>query len=116
MKKVIFVLAVIAVAACSRLQVTSDWDPGVDFTPLRAYVLLPNETPGLNPFARQRIEAAIHGDLQSKGMRHVVDEAEADMAVGFDVATENRTSYQTVHTGFAHKFFNFFGFGVVGNL
>ena len=75
MKKLILMMVVITVAACSRLQVTSDWDTSVDFTPMRSYVLLPNETPGLSPFALQRIEAAIHGDLQSKGLRQVSEEA-----------------------------------------
>ena len=50
-KKLTLMLAVIVIAACTRLQVTSDWDSSVDFTPLRSYVLLPNETPDLNAFA-----------------------------------------------------------------
>lgn len=105
MKKLTLMLAVIAVAACTRLQVTSDWDSSVDFTPMRSYVLLPNETPDLNAFALQRIEAAIQSDLQTKGLRQVSEEAEADMAVGFDIATEDRTSYHTVHSGFGAQGF-----------
>ena len=105
MKNIVFMLAVVAVAACSRLQVTSDWDSSVDFSPLRSYVMLPNETPDVSAFALQRIEAAIHSDLQSKGFRQVSQEADADVAVGFDIATDDRTSYHTVHSGFsAHGF------------
>jgi hypothetical protein len=105
MKNLILMLAIVAIAACSRLQINSDWDTSVDFTPLRNYVLLPNETPDLSPFARERIEVAIDADLETKGFRKVSEQADADMAVGFDIATEDRTSYQTVHSGFGAQGF-----------
>ena len=102
MQKLPFMFAmVLLVVACARLQVTSDWNPSVDFNQLQSYVILPNETPGLSPFTRQRIEQAIMQELQAKGLRKVSDGENADMAVGFEIASDSRTSYHTVHNSFA---------------
>ena len=71
----------VVLGACSRLQVASDWDPGVDFSTIKSYILLPNDNGAVRPFAAQHIQ-------------------EADVAVGWELATEDRTTYNTIHSGF----------------
>jgi hypothetical protein len=103
MKKLALVVSIAmiaALAACSAgITVTSDWDPSFDFSQSQTFVLLENDIPGINRFIEERITTAIAADLTKAGLRQVNNVGDADLAVGFDVATENRTTYQTVHSG-----------------
>jgi len=90
-----------AVAACApSITITSDWDPGFDFLESQTFVLLENDIPGINRFIEQRITDAVVANLTKAGLRQVNAVDDADLAFGFDIATENRTSYRTTHSGF----------------
>ena len=107
MKKIALVHSIIliaALAACApSITVTSDWNPAFDFSQSKTFVLLENDIPGINRFIEQRVTAAITAELISKGLQQVNTVDDADLAIGFDVATENRTTYRTTHSGFSNN-------------
>ena len=64
----------VAVAACgSGLQVTSDWDPSVDFSGFQTFAVLDEASGGqhVDQFTTSRIKSAIAATLTEKGMRQV---------------------------------------------
>ncbi len=91
----------VAVSACAGIKVSSDWDPSVDFSQYQSFAVL-DEAPGsaqLDQLIRGRIKAAIATTLQAKGMSQVDSPDDADLAVGWQLTTEERSSFQTVSTG-----------------
>jgi hypothetical protein len=88
-----------AVSACaSGINVSTDWDPGVDFGAFQTFTVLDEEGAGASLVDR-RISNAIVANLQAKGWRHAEDADEADVAVGFELTTDERSSFQTVSSG-----------------
>ena len=102
-----------ALSACSGLKVTSDWDPGVDFAQFETFYVLPEAEGGepIDRFWTTRVVNSIAGNLEGKGMRRVMNESQADLAVGFQVSTQDRTSYQTVNTGWGGYGYGYYGWG-----
>jgi hypothetical protein len=94
------VLAV-ALSGCSSISVTSDWDPGVDFTAFTTFFVLDEVSGGggLDQLTQNRVKASIASNLQAKGLRQVDNESDADMGVGWQLTTDERSSFQTVSTG-----------------
>lgn len=99
MKKAGLFVTIAALAACSGIVVTNDWDPRVDFSQFQTFAVLEERGQPINRLTDQRIRAAIVGNLTSKGFRQVNTPDEADLAIGYQVTTDERTSYQTVHSG-----------------
>ncbi len=99
-------VAVFLLSACSSISIEHDWDTSVDFTKLKSFSLLENADKSINRLVDQRIRAAIADDLSNKGLEKLKTKKEADLAVAYTVTTEDRTSYQTVHSsmGAAHGF------------
>ncbi len=92
----------ITVSACGpSINVSSDWDPAVDFSAYQTFAVLDEATggQGLDQFTNSRIKSAIANTLESKGMRQVDNPDNADVAVGWQITTDQRSSYQTVSTG-----------------
>ena len=90
------------VSACGpSINVSSDWDPAVDFSAYQTFAVLDeaNGGQGLDQFTNQRIKSAIANTLEAKGMRQVDNPDNADVAVGWQITTEQRSSLQTVSTG-----------------
>lgn len=102
MKQAVLLITLLALAACSSISVRSDWDSGVDFSQFETFIVLENEEPSINQLVDQRIRAAIIADLTSKGLRQVDTADKAGLSFGFQVTTEQRTSYQTVHSGWSN--------------
>ena len=99
MKRAGLFVTIVALTACSGITVTSDWDPAVDFSQFQTFAILDEGPPPGNPLTDRRIRAAIVANLSSKGFRHVDTPDAADLAIGFQVTTDERTSYHTVHSG-----------------
>ncbi len=99
MKKATLFATIAVLTACSGIRVTSDWDPAVDFSQFQTFAILDEGGQARNRLTDQRVRAAIVADLSSKGFRHVDTPDAADLAIGFQVTTDERTSYQTVHSG-----------------
>lgn len=104
-KSALFVM-IVALTACSGIRVTSDWDPAVDFSQFRTFAILEKGQQARNPLNDRRIRAAIAADLSAKGFRQVDTPAAADLAIGFQVTTDERTSYHTVHSGWGSAGFH----------
>ncbi len=90
----------LATAACGGLSVTSDYDPSFDFRAPTSFTVL-NEAGGatLDALNDQRVKSAIARVMESKGLTQVADTSQADIAVGYQFTSEQRSSYQTVNTG-----------------
>ena len=102
---------VLAGSACGGgISVTSDWDPSFDFAQAQTFTVL-DETGGDDLPALQdaRVKTALVKIMEAKGFREVADTAEADLAVGYQFTSEQRSSYQTVNTGW-----NSYGYGSYG--
>ena len=92
----------VALSGCgSGISVTSDWDPGVDFTTFHTFYVLDEASggSGIDQLTHNRIKASIGSHLQAKGMRPVDSEKDADVGVGWQLTTDERSSFQTVSTG-----------------
>jgi hypothetical protein len=94
----------LALPGCgSGISVRSDWDPAVDFSGYHTFAVL-DEAEGdgrAGPLTDQRIRAAITSTLEARGMRKISTADEADVAVGWQFTTDQRTSYRTVNTGWS---------------
>lgn len=87
--------------------VRSDWDPEVDFSKFKTFTVLDEGTESINRLVDQRIRNAIIADLTSKGFNGVDTPERVDLAIGYQVITENRTSFQTVYNGWVHSGFRY---------
>lgn len=87
-------------AACGGMQVRTDFDPAVDFSRYETFFVLEEAGDATAPgFWDARIKTAIARTLTAKGWRRVDAPEQADVAVGYQLTTEERSSYQTVSTG-----------------
>ena len=96
--------------ACGGISVTTDWDPAYDFQAPQTFAVLDHA--GGQPLDRlnaQRVKNAITDVMVAKGFRQVSDTAQADIALGYQFTTEQRSSYQTVNTGWSS-----YGYGGYG--
>ncbi len=106
----IVLLLALAGAACGGLNVVTDWDPAFDFQAPQTFTVL--DEAGGQPLDRlndQRVKNAIATTMEAKGFRQVADTSQADIAVGYQFTTEQKSSYQTVNTGW-----NSYGYGGYG--
>lgn len=95
------VLAMVMAACSGGLSVSNDWDPNVDFANYQTFVVMDEATGGaqISQFISQRIKISITNTLTAKGLRQVNSVDAADAAVGWQVTTEQRSSFSTVSTG-----------------
>ena len=98
-KSITLFLAIAALAACSSISVTTDWDPGIDFSKFKTFAVLENTDQSINRLTDQRIRTALVAELTSRGLQKVDSPEMADLAIAYLVTTEQRTSFQTVHSG-----------------
>ena len=47
-KRITVFLAIAALAACSSISVTTDWDPGIDFSKFKTFAVLENTEQSIN--------------------------------------------------------------------
>ena len=95
------VAAVMMTVACGGgLKVQTDYDPAVDFSRYSTFVVLEEAGDETAPgFLDARIKNAMAQTLTAKGWRQVDSPEQADVAVGYQLTTEQRSSYQTISTG-----------------
>ncbi len=101
LQRVVVFFTIAVLSACSGISVTNDWDPGADFSQFQTFALLDNMGQPINRFNEQRIRAAIVTDLTSKGLQQVDNPDNAGLVIGYQVTTEDRTSFQTVHSSWS---------------
>jgi hypothetical protein len=86
---------------CATVDVRTDWDPAVDFSGFETFALMEDDGPSMGQLIERRIQAAVVEELESKGLRRLETTENADLAIGLQVATQNRRSYRTVSTGWS---------------
>jgi hypothetical protein len=93
---------------CSTIDVRTDWDRAIDFSRFESFALLENSEAAINRLIDARIRASIIEEISSKGLRQLETIEGADLAIGFQVTTQDRRSYRTVSTswrasGYRHR-------------
>jgi len=92
----------ITVSACApNIDVSSEWDPTVDFSAYQTFVVLDEASGGLHvdQLTDSRIKSAIGSTLEAKGMRQVDNPDNADFALGWQLTTYEKSTFQTVSSG-----------------
>ena len=110
-------LAVVGTAfflgACSGISTTSDYDPAVDFTKYSTYTWLDTEGDDIDSITDSRVRASIDGALIARGFQK--GGADADLAVGYQGASAERRSYNTVNSGWGGGYgYGGYGWGGYG--
>jgi hypothetical protein len=95
--------AIFWIVGCSSVQVRIDWDQSVDFSGFETIAFMDDNAQALNGLIDGRIRRALVDDLTAKGFEMVGSTADADLVLGFQVATENRRSYSSVSTGWSQR-------------
>jgi len=95
------VLLLAALAACSTVDVDTDFDPGADFSAFATYAWIP-ATPSaeFDQSVIDRIEAAVDAGLAEKGLRKAPEKEQADVLVSQYVTVQEKV--QVVDPYFAY--------------
>jgi Domain of unknown function (DUF4136) len=100
------VAAAAALAACTTLQVGSDYDKSAGFSSYHTFTLMHrehhNRQGAANPLTVQRAEDDIKAQLTAKGYQLASDPAAADFTVDFTIGSRERTdvnSYPPPYVG-----------------
>lgn len=111
MKKLkIFMVGILAMAfsACSSINVTTDYDPSVNFKNYKTYSWYTGEIPGdqlaNNDLTKNRITASVDQILKEKGFE-LTDENEADFIVVTHVGIKERTEIHTTGYGWYRPYY-----------
>ena len=91
-----FTLAVL-VTGCSSISVNSDYNPDTDFSQYSTYMWIDTEGEAGDSLTNDRVEAALDRAMQERGFEKVT--SGADLALGYQLSTDQRTSYTTMSTG-----------------
>ena len=83
------------------MSIEQDWDDSLDFSQFETFALPENQDISSAPLIDQLIRNALVADLKGRGMTEIESQSEADFTIVYTVVTEQRTSHQTVHTGFS---------------
>jgi len=99
------------VGACSGISTTTDYDPSADFASYTTYTWLDTEGDDIDNITNSRIRNSIDAGLAAKGLRKVT--SNPDVAVGYQVTTAERRSYNTVNSGWGGGY-GYGGYGYCG--
>jgi len=82
---------VLALAGCTTLRVSTDYDRSASFAGYHSFAWLAREHRGTrNPLIVQRAHDAIQAELTAKGFSFVADSATADFVVDFTIGSRER--------------------------
>lgn len=105
--------AALMVGACSGISTSTDYDPAVDFTRYSTYTWLDTEGDDIDAITDSRVKGSIDGAMIGKGFQK--GGASADLAVGYQVTSAERKSYNTVNTGWGGGYgYGGYGWGGYG--
>jgi hypothetical protein len=85
------------VGACSGISTSTDYDPSADFTNYATYTWLDTEGDQMDAITHSRIKNSVNAALAAKGLRETA--SNPDVAVGYQITSAERKSYNTVNTG-----------------
>lgn len=92
----------LVVCACGGIQVNTDYNPETDFTRYRTFAWAEGSGSGgdlrvTGDLMAQRFRRAIESELVSRGMERATS-GQPDVFVGYQMALDDRVSYQTVNS------------------
>ncbi len=94
--KRLFWMALPFIAACSGVEVHTDYDAAADFSRYKTYYWAKKPATPRNPIMADRIVAEIDGQLYAKGWRKA-PEGQADAALASHVTSQERERVDTVY-------------------
>jgi hypothetical protein len=83
--------------ACSGISTSTDFDPAANFGSYGTYSWIPTQGHSTDDLTDSRIRSAVDASLAAKGLDKV--DSGGDLAVGYQVTTAERSTYNTVSTG-----------------
>src|SRR5262245_52255325 len=92
------ILGILLLTANAALadKVTSDYNHRVNFSKYKTFMWIDQPQP-IEPFMKERIMKAVNLQLQARGFRLVNDGA--DLAIGANLASEEKHTWETYYTG-----------------
>ncbi|MGS0824659.1 DUF4136 domain-containing protein [Shewanella sp. 0m-8] len=106
MKKLLIVIAALALSACSSLKTSSDYDPGVNFSEVKTYAWVQKKTDDatyhLDGLMDQRVRNAVEDQLQLKGLTRT-DAATADVLVNYLTKVDKKINVDTFNTNYGYN-------------
>jgi hypothetical protein len=97
-RKTLLALLIVTAAACSTLQVTSDWDHTVDFAKYRTFDLREG-TKISDSLIEQRIERGIVSQLEAKGLRRAENNPDLLVYTHVRISNQRQIDYNTFGYG-----------------
>jgi hypothetical protein len=100
-------VAALLLAACSSVQVSTDYDPGTDFSVLKTYAWLPRKaSTGGDPrldstLLNERIRGAVEAQLAERGYKKTAS-GRADFLVAYHTAVERKMDVDTIYRGYGY--------------
>jgi len=89
----------LALAGCSGISTTSDWDESYDFSAVSTYAWTAQGLEGgVSEIMLRRMYAAVDGDLATKGFTKTEPER-ADFLMAYHTGTQDRQQYDTYGYG-----------------
>jgi len=91
--------AALAVAACSGISTTSDWDQSYDFSSLSTYAWMEQGLEaGVSEIMLRRMYVAVDDELAAKGFT-LTEPDQADFLMAYHTGTQDRQQYDTYGYG-----------------
>ena len=91
--------AALAVAACSGISTTSDWDESYDFSSLSTYAWMAQGLEaGVSEIMLRRMYVAVDDELAAKGFT-LTEPDQADCLMAYHTGTQDRQQYDTYGYG-----------------
>ncbi|MCL1078299.1 DUF4136 domain-containing protein [Parashewanella spongiae] len=106
MKKILALLSILALGACSSLKGNWDFDPQVNFSNFKTYAWIVKKTDDsgyhLDGLMEQRVHDAVDAQLSAKGISKV-DETSADILVNYLTKTDKKVDVDTFNSNFGYN-------------
>lgn len=102
--------AALALSACSGISTSTDYDPAVNFGNYGTYTWLDTEGDHKEAILDSRVKSAVDAALTARGFTR--DDSNPDLAVGYQVSTAERRSYNTMNTGWGGGYGYYGGWGM----
>ncbi len=89
LSRTLLLVAAVAALGCSTLEMSTDFNPGTDFSGYRTFDFKEGSKPR-DPVARRSVEYAIQTALEGRGLRYAESGGDLDIFVHFVLDTELR--------------------------
>ena len=106
MKKIILVVTMLAITACSSLRTNTDFDPSVSFAQFKTYAWIESKDAQssyhLDGLLDQRVRAAVESQLSAKGVTPAPKES-ADLLVNYITKIDKKMDVDTFNSNLGYN-------------